>query len=100
MVGDVLAEVVQIEVFVNLSRTVSLSGVSLLRLLRARLARHDCDRIIDHNQPPPDLPQGGGVLYSAERIAGAKVFFSQVNYLVCNSQTSNVKLRTFTCDVS
>ena len=76
VVGDVLAEVVQVEVFVNLSRSVGFGGVSLLRLLRARFARHDCDRIIDHNKPPPDLPQGGGVLYSAERIAGAKVFFN------------------------
>ena len=48
MVGDVLAEVVQIEVLVNLSRSVGFGGVSLLRLLRARLARHDCDTVIDH----------------------------------------------------
>ena len=73
MVGDVLAESVQIEDFVNLSRSVGLGGIGLLGLLRARLARHDCDTVINHNQPPPDLPQGGRVLYSAERIAGVKV---------------------------
>ncbi len=74
MVGDVLAKSVQIEVLVNLSRSVGLGGIGLFGLLRARFARHNCDTVINHNQPPPDLPQGGGVLYSAEGIAGAKVF--------------------------
>ena len=74
VVGDVLAKIVQIKDFVNLSRTVSLSGVSLLRLLRARFARKDCNTVINHSGPLPTSPFGGGVLYSAERIAGAKCF--------------------------
>jgi len=76
VVGDVLAESVQVETLVNLSRTVSLSGIGLLGLLRARLARHNCDTVINHNGPLPTSPFGGGVLYSAERIAGAKVFLN------------------------
>ena len=48
VVGDVLAEVVQIEALVNLSRSVGLGGVSLLRLLRARFARKDGDSIVNH----------------------------------------------------
>ena len=48
VVGDVLAESVQIEALVNLSRSVGFGGVSLLRFLRARFARHDCDTVIDH----------------------------------------------------
>jgi len=101
VVGDVLAESVQVKALVNLSRSVGFGGVSLLRLLRARLARKDCNRIIDHNQPPPvclrrkwelaplcgveatfsgfsKVPSRpfGRVLYSAERIAGAKVFLN------------------------
>ena len=46
--GDVLAESVEVKDFVNLSRSVGFGGVSLLRLLRARFARHDCDTVIDH----------------------------------------------------
>ena len=48
MVGDVLAEVVQIEALVNLSRSVGFGGVSLLRLLRARFARKDANTVIYH----------------------------------------------------
>ncbi len=49
VVCNVLAESVQIKDFVNLSRSVCLGGIGLLGLLRARLARHDCNRIIDHS---------------------------------------------------
>jgi hypothetical protein len=43
VVGDVLAEVVEVEALVNLSGTVSLGGIGLLGFLRARFARHDSD---------------------------------------------------------
>ena len=49
VVGDVLAKIVQIEDFVNLCCAVGLGGIGLFGLLRAWLARHDCDTVINHS---------------------------------------------------
>ena len=74
VVGDVLGEGVHVEDFVHLSRAVGLRLLDVF-LLRSGLGAHDDDRVVDHNVPPPVLPfLGGGVLYSAEGIAVAKVF--------------------------
>lgn len=73
--GDVFGELVDVE---NLGALCGAVGLRLLNvlLLRSGLRAHNYDRIVNHIRPPPVLHEEGGVLYSAEGIAGVKVFLN------------------------
>ncbi len=71
VVGNVLGELLEVEHLMYLCRTVSLCLRNVF-LLRARLGRSDVNTIVYHNSPLPSSSKGGGVLYTAEGIAGVK----------------------------
>ena len=71
VVGDVLGELVEVEALVDLADAVSLR-LGDVSLECAGLGAHDGDRVLNHSGPLPSSPRRGGVLYSAEGIAGVK----------------------------
>jgi len=67
-------KLVDVQNFGALCGAVGLRLLDVL-LLRSGRSAHNYNRIVNHIRPPPVLPKGG-VLYSAEGIAGVKVFLN------------------------
>ena len=66
VVGDVLCELGQGEILANLSDAKCSGCVALLGFLRAGLLGFDGNTVINHNRPPPDLPEGRSFVFRGE----------------------------------